>query len=133
MTDTVLDVAKEPCPDCGRPYTPRLSKLGGRSEDYLYSPEKGWVPPAILTFPLKSLSAIQETQLIQKEKGEIIVRYSLRPQAKLDLVQIDVDHIREGMLQLFGKAMAITFEEVDSFPRGPTGKFKWVECELDDI
>ena len=39
MTDTVLEVKQEPCPDCGRSYIPRLVKLGGRSEDYLYSPQ----------------------------------------------------------------------------------------------
>jgi phenylacetate-coenzyme A ligase PaaK-like adenylate-forming protein len=62
MTDTVLEAAEEICPDCGRPYIPRLVTLGGRSEDYVYSPRFGWIAPAIITYPLKALRYVKEIQ-----------------------------------------------------------------------
>ncbi len=133
MTDTVLDVKYEPCPDCNRPYTPRLIKLGGRSEDYLYSPQNGWVPPAILTYPFKALGAIQETQLLQREENQVVVHYSLQPEADASMVKSDLEHIRAGMHRLFGEEMRFHFEQVERFQRGPTGKFTWVICDLEEV
>ncbi len=68
MTDVALDTTLSLCPDCHRPYVPRFKKLAGRGEDYLFSPENGWIPPAIVTYPLKSLKAIQEVQFYQKQR-----------------------------------------------------------------
>lgn len=132
MTDNVLEAKQEPCPDCGRPYTPRLIKLGGRSGDYLYSIQNGWIPPAIITIPMKVLQAIQETQLFQREKYEVVIRYTVRPQADVSMVKTDFGHIQAGLHRLFGNETKIRFERIDDFPRGPTGKFKWIICELDE-
>lgn len=131
MTDVVLKIDHTPCPDCHRPYTPRLIELGGRTEDYLFSLENGWIPPAIVTYPLKSLKAIREIQFFQKEKTEICVRYTTFSQDE-DLLKYDFEHIRVGLHRLFGAGTSFKFELVDDFQRGPTGKFKWIICELEE-
>jgi phenylacetate-CoA ligase len=131
-TDTALEVNTDPCPGCDRPYTPRLIDLGGRIFDYLYSPQNGWIPPTLLTIPFRTLKAIFETQVIQSQKDELKVCYSVRPQVEPDLVKLDLDHIQAGLHRLFGNQMELRFEEVNHFPLEASGKFKWVMCELDE-
>lgn len=133
MTDAALQVEHQPCPDCGRSYVPRLLQLGGRKEDYLYSPQRGWIPPAIITYPLKSLHAIRELQFLQKEKDEVIIRYTVQTRANAASIKADLEQIQVGMYRLCGSETKFCYERVDDFPRGPTGKFKWVICELDEI
>ncbi|PKN98520.1 MAG: hypothetical protein CVU42_11915 [Chloroflexi bacterium HGW-Chloroflexi-4] len=125
MSDAILKFENTICPDCNRPYTPRLIEIGGRTEDYLYSIEKGWIPPAIVTYPLKSLKVINEIQFVQNEKSEIIIRYT-KPASKNELIQKDLDEIIDGINQLFGTNTRCKFEIVDGFERGVTGKFKWI-------
>lgn len=129
LTDQVTELVATPCPDCRRPYTPLL-QLSGRSEDFLYSPEKGWIPPALVTYPLKSLGAVREVQFVQREKDLLLVRYSLLAGHASALEQ-DLASIEAGLVRLFGAGMRLRFEQVDDFDRGPTGKFKWLVCELD--
>ncbi len=130
MTDVALDTTLSPCPDCHRPYVPRFKQLAGRVEDYLFSWENGWIPPAIVTYPLKSLKAIQEVQFYQKQETEIRVRYTVRPEDEC-MLEDDLVHVREGLARIFGKSMTFRFERVDGFERGPTGKFKWIINELE--
>jgi phenylacetate-CoA ligase len=132
MTDTVLKVDYTICPACHRPYTPRLIELGGRTEDFLFSLENGWIPPAIVTYPLKSLKVIREVQFFQKERAEICLRYTTLRQDD-DLLKHDLDVIKTGLHHIFGTGMSFKFEPVEGFQRGPTGKFKWVICELEEM
>ena len=119
------------CPDCLRPYTPRIIELGGRIEDYLFSPEKGWIRPAIVTYPLKSLQAVREMQFLQREKNRIRIRYTIDPSGIKNLEK-DLQSIRSGLFGIFGRDMDIRLEEVDDFKRGATGKYKWIVNEMED-
>lgn len=132
MTDTALKVDDTACPGCHRPYTPRLIELAGRAEDFLFSLENGWIPPAIVTFPLKSLRAIREVQLLQRERAEICVRYTTLSEDD-SLLKQEVEHVGEGLRRLFGAGMSFKFERVEEFERGATGKFKWIVCELEEM
>ncbi|MFH0794141.1 MAG: hypothetical protein V2A74_08935 [bacterium] len=132
MADTVNKHSQKPCPDCGRPYVPRMIELGGRSEDYLYSPEFGWIPPAIVTYPLKGLLEIREMQFRQSEKSEIRVLYTVRENGDEKGLVEELRHVEVDLYRLFGRRTKFRFEQVDDFPRGPTGKFKWIISELDE-
>ena len=129
MTDTVLEVANGTCPDCGRAYAPRLVQLGGRSEDYLYSPLNGWISPAIVTYPLKALQAIQEIQFTQKEKDILEVRFTVRPGRAL-LLETDLMHIEADLFRLFGEEMKFQFEQVEDFERSPSGNLSGSTANL---
>ena len=138
MTDTVARVDHAPCPDCHRPYTPRLIELGGRTEDYLFSPANGWIPPAIVTYPLKSLRTIREVQFVQRERDEICVRYAVIsreagvPERADGALERELEQLGAGLRDLFGADMRFKFEAVGEFERGATGKFKWIVCELEE-
>lgn len=130
MTDTAIQAKAAECDQCGRKYLPVLSTLCGRVEDYLYSPARGWIPPAILTYPLKGLKRIGETQLLQAEPGRLVIRYSVRRRGDEDYLADEIRHITVGFYELFGEHIDIDFERVESFPRTASGKFKWVVSEL---
>jgi phenylacetate-CoA ligase len=132
MTDTVLKAEDTPCPDCHRPYVPRLVELGGRTEDFLFSPDHGWIPPAIVTYPLKSLKAIRELQFVQKERAEIRVRYTTLSQDG-GVLERELEQIGAGLRGLFGAGMSFKYEKVEEFEKGATGKFKWIVCELEEV
>lgn len=128
MTDTVLQHTPEPCPACGRPYG-RLFELGGRREEYLYSPEHGWIPPAILTYPFKALKAIHEIQLVQSEPRSIRIRYTASADS-VALLPLEREQVEASLRQLVGREMILMWERVEEFARGPTGKFKWIVSSL---
>lgn len=132
MTDIVLENSHQLCPSCHRPYIPRLSKLGGRMEDFLYSSQNGWIAPAIITYPLKGLKNIREVQFIQNTKNEIVIRYTTFVNNGL-LYKDDLSQIEIGMHNIFGKDMIFKFEHINDFERGASGKFKWVICRLEEL
>lgn len=131
-TDSAIGaVSCEPCPDCGRAYAPRLGGIGGRIEDYLFSPEHGWIPPAIVTYPLKSLDLIREIQVVQVSREAILVRYRAQGNAGAAQLRSEEAGIRHGFLELLGMSVGVRFERVDDFERGPTGKFRWIVSKLE--
>lgn len=133
MSDTALQTETGVCPDCGRAYSPRLIELGGRWEDYLYSPQRGWIPPAIVTYALKSLHAIHEIQIVQNEKGALLVRHTVAPAAVAAAVEHERQIVAADLAHLFGPEMRVRFEQADGFARSATGKFRWIICQLDEM
>jgi phenylacetate-coenzyme A ligase PaaK-like adenylate-forming protein len=132
MADMAADLSRSKCPDCHRPYIPRIVELGGRREDYLFSSERGWVSPAIVTYPLKNLRALEEVQFYQADRGEIQLRYTSRRESTEEELQLEMHTLRQGLQRLFGPGTKFRFERVDGFSRGPTGKFKWIICTLEE-
>lgn len=132
LSDTVLESSFDECPDCGRAYWPRLISLGGRMEDYLFSPDNGWVPPAIVTYPLKSLCAISEIQFWQDEKDRIVLRYTAPETIAGTSLAAELRTIESDMRHILGKSIRLLFQRVDSFPKDGSGKFKWIVCKLDE-
>ena len=130
MTDTAGGVEDTPCPACKRPYTPIITGLDGRREDYLYSRERGWIAPAIVTYPLKQLREIQEVQFSQEDPDLIEVRYVLRSMATAESAEKDLSDVMKGLRRLMGDSIKIRTVKRDSIPRGPTGKFKWIVSRL---
>lgn len=124
MTDVVTSMDTTPCPRCGRPYTPRF-QLSGRSEDFLYSPQNGWIPPAIVTYPLKDLRAIGDIRFLQDEAADITVEYTVRSGFKQG-VNDEILMIGNGMREILGAELRLRFQEVQHIERNATGKFKWI-------
>lgn len=129
MTDIAATVEPEPCRACGRPYAPVMVELEGRQEDYLFSPGNGWIPPAIVTYPLKHLHNIQELQIHQSERDAITVNYVLRSQP--GSLPEELAAIEAGFSELLGRTVRVRFQQVDDLPRGRTGKYKWIVSKLD--
>jgi phenylacetate-CoA ligase len=130
MTDTVLDYSWEQCPECHRPYVPRLKEIGGRTEDFLFSRQRGWIPPAIITFPFKGLKGIRETQIFQTKPEELSIHFIADKNIPASVIDTDSQTIAAGMQRLFGTDITCRFVEVEQIPRSKSGKFKWVVSEL---
>lgn len=133
MSDTAQKTVAEPCPDCGRAYSPRLLEVSGRLEDYLFSPQHGWIPPAIVTYALKTLRQISNTQIVQRERDAVSVLYTVAQDGDAEALGRERDEVATGLRRLLGDDMKIHFERVDDFPRSATGKFPWIVCELDEL
>ena len=131
MTDTASGVKGSPCPDCHRAYTPVITGLDGRLEDYLFSRERGWIVPAIVTYPLKHLFHIQELQFNQDDPDSIVINYVARPDGETDQIASEMAAIETGMRELVGRSTHIKLRRVAGISRGPTGKYKWITSKLD--
>jgi phenylacetate-CoA ligase len=131
MTDTASGVETAPCSKCRRPYPLVLTGLDGRHEDYLYSRERGWIAPAIVTYPLKHLHCIQEVQFLQEKPDEVVLRYLARPGATDEMAAGELADIETGFHRLMGKGTRLRACQVKDLPRGPTGKYKWIISQLD--
>ncbi len=130
MTDTILEPSWDPCPICHRPYVPRFKTIGGRMEDFLFSSERGWIPPAIITYPFKGLHAIQETQIYQSQPEEIVINFMTEQETSSDLIRYDQEQILKGLIHLFGNSTRFRFNRTERIDRSPSGKFKWVVSSL---
>ena len=98
----------------------------------MYSPTNGWIPPAIIDLAFyQALKAIEETQFFQRERNRLVVRYTVSSRSNDFQLESDLRHISAGVYDLFGQDMIIQFERVEGFPRGITGKFKWIVSELE--
>lgn len=131
MTDSASGVETVPCAACKRPYATVINRIDGRREDYLFSRERGWVAPAIVTYPLKQLHDIRELQFHQEDPDTITLRYVLRPAATPEQATRELMEIETGLRRLIGKSTRLVFERVQEIPRSPTGKYKWIVSRLD--
>ncbi|HYG35766.1 MAG TPA: hypothetical protein VEC99_13330, partial [Clostridia bacterium] len=130
MTDAASGVESASCPKCRRPYTPILTGLEGRVEDYLYSRERGWIAPAIVTYPLKHLHCILEMQFEQQDEDNITLNYVLRPQVSQEAAQTELREIESGLRHLLGGGPRLHYRPVEDIRRGRTGKYKWIISRL---
>ena len=127
MTDAAIEYDEEICSYCHRPYFP-LIKIGGRTEDFLYSPERGWIPPAIVTYPLKKLRSVLEIRFVQTVANEIVIEYTKRNPS--DSLAADIKAINSGLKQILGEDIKLSYQEVGGFEKDKSGKFKWIVSTL---
>jgi phenylacetate-CoA ligase len=130
MSDVAEGLAAGPCPACGRSTIPRLKAVAGRMEDYLFSVDKGWIPPAIVTYPLKNAKYVREVQIVQNSKESVEVRYTASEICARDALLAETAEMKCLLQELMGLSTRIEFARVDGFERGPTGKFRWIVSTL---
>lgn len=126
MSDIVSGAEVKSCAACGRLAMPFAQHIQGRAEDYLFSPEKGWIPPAIVTYPLKSLRKIHEIQFYQEHPDSIELRYTAH--GAEDCTD-ELAEISSGLKKLLGN-VTIRPVRCDAFERGASGKLKWIISKL---
>lgn len=127
MSDRVTLAGSKACPACGRYADPLVLTVDGRAEDYLYSPVRGWIPPAIITYPLKHLQVVREMQLVQREKDSIELRYSTVGDTDESAEIADIAAGLESILT----GVTIVPVRYESLSRGGAGKFRWLVSELE--
>jgi len=132
MSDAVLEKSNSPCPDCGRPYVPRFIRIGGRMCDYIYSNEKGFIPPAVMTYPVRFAKTIRELQIHQSQADVLVLKYIPIESAKREEIESEFEEMRIKLAHVVGESMKIETIRVETLPRGRTGKFKWIVNELNE-
>ena len=127
MSDRIRVADSQVCPACGRYAAPLVLSVDGRAEDYLYSPVRGWIPPAIITYPLKHLQVVREIQLVQREKDTVELRYCTSDDSD---GAAEIAGIMAGLQSILAGVSIVPVQQV-SLSRGGTGKFRWIQSELD--
>jgi len=129
------DIASSPisseCEHCGRNYFPIVKRIEGRLEDFIVTPDGTIIPPAVITHPFKDLKTIKNTQLIQLDIDQILLRVS--PFEKnSDKSEKEINQLVNSLQEIFGSNMKIEIEIVDEIERTLTGKFRWIISKISD-
>lgn len=126
MSDVIAGARNTRCPSCGRIAMPLANAIEGRAEDYLFSPQRGWIPPAIVTYPLKALRRVNEMQFYQRVPDAVELRYTARTAAECTA---EIDEVCRGLRKILGD-VDIRPVRLEALERGRSGKLKWIVSEL---
>jgi phenylacetate-CoA ligase len=110
-----------PC-SCGRAL-PQLQSLEGRIDDVLYTSEGRRIGRLDPIF--KAQLPIREAQIIQESLNLVRVRYVPDPEFDQEAARSIVERLRARMGNI-----EVTLEPVNEIPRGASGKFRAVICNL---
>jgi phenylacetate-CoA ligase len=106
------------CP-CGRGGA-LVERITGRIEDIIVTPDGRYL--SRLDFVFKEMPNVKEAQLIQETPQSIRLRLVAGPAFS----QSDKDRIAANLMERAGSGIRLQFELVDSIPRLPNGKFRYV-------
>ncbi len=112
---------------CGRTL-PLIFPVETKMEDFIVNPEGRIISPSLLTFPLKEMKNIIETQIIQKSMDNIIVK--LVTLEKFN--QQDEKKFLEMLIGIIGKEMNISIEYVDKIFHTKNYKKRFVINEINN-
>lgn len=98
-----------------------VEKIIGREDDVLWTEEKGYIGRMDTAY--KGLEGIVKSQIIQKNKSQIIVRNIIDEQYTSQMNAKFIQNLKDRV----GSKINITVEIVDSIPLGPNGKFDAVK------
>jgi phenylacetate-CoA ligase len=125
-TGDIGALAADACP-CGRTL-PVLARVEGRKTDFVVAPDGRVLPGISVTHILRDIEGIRQFRVTQKTVDmfdiEIVPAesYSTRSEAQ----------IRDGLTRRLRTPVAVTFIYRDEIPSGPSGKFRYVVCEIAD-
>jgi len=112
---------------------PFLAGLQGRDDDFVIGANGRRFSPTILTFPFETAEGVEESQLVQRAPGRLLVRLVPAPGfsdrglgAARALIATDLE-------QRLGGGMSITFEIVECIRKGPNGKLRWIISEKENV
>lgn len=111
--------------DCGRESTV-IKQIEGRVEDFVITPENRKI--SRFDYIFKDTGGIKEAQIVQKNRGSIIIRIIPREYYSQDTEGL----LRKEIRARISSTIGVQFEYVDSIPREANGKFRAVISELDD-
>jgi len=114
----------DPC-SCGRGLV-MMDDVTTKAEDILTLKDGRVISPSVLTHPFKPLTSIEESQIVQEELDRIIVKIVPGRAFSMD----DRKHLVKELRERLGDEVRIDIEIVESCPRLPSGKFKWVVSKV---
>jgi phenylacetate-CoA ligase len=98
---------------------PIVNKIIGRTEDYLYSPERGKVTVSNISNVIKYLKGVRKLQIIQNDNDfSILVKYISDTKLEKEL--------RYELRYRLGEGIKISYKKVDEIEASKNGKFKMI-------
>ncbi len=120
MTNDMSAVKNGLC-SCGR-NLPLMDDVATKAEDLLTLKDGRLISPSVLTHPFKPLTSIIESQIIQEDLDNIVIKLV----TSSEFSQADEVELIHGLSERLGKDVNIRIEKVDFLTRTTSGKFKWV-------
>jgi phenylacetate-CoA ligase len=116
----------ERCP-CGRA-APLLGDIEGRVTDTLVTPEGNRVHGLGVMYVIRVLPGVARFQVVQDRRDRVIVR--IVPEEGANAMAIE-SAVRDGLAQVLGQTMQVSFEVVEELPVLPSGKMRAIVNLLD--
>lgn len=106
---------------CGR-FFPLMDDVATKNESIVTLPDGRLISPSVLTHPFKPMHNIVESQIIQKNIDELVVKIVRNKRYNED----DENKLLVAFNERLGKQINIKLKYVDSIPKEKSGKFRWV-------
>lgn len=113
---------------CGRGF-PLMKNVTTKDESIVTLPDGRLISPSVLTHPFKPMVNILESQIIQENKNEFIIKIVKNEKYS----QTDEDKLLSAFKERLGKDLIFKFEYVDEIPRTKNGKLKWVISKIKPV
>lgn len=125
---SLFDYNKE-C-ECGSPF-PLVKVIEGRSNDFIYSYEKGKVNLGNLSNSTKGVNGVVCFQIVQEKQDYVTLKIVTSSQYS----QKEENKFLSAIRERIGNSLEIELEYVDEIPREKSGKFQIVKnnLKLDDL
>ncbi len=107
---------------CGRTLG-RITRLDGRSNDLLYSTSGAAISGVIGTHTFKVVDGVEQFQIVQRRPGQVTIKIVRMAQYDPAVEEPKMDRIFREHL---GRDAEIEFRYVESIPRTPAGKARFV-------
>jgi len=124
-TEDVGQLSDTVCP-CGRGL-PMMEVVHGRSSDMLMTKDGRMIHPAFWTHTFFDMPEVEQFQITQKSYGHIAVSLVEREKLRPDQLASLERHIKHTM----GSDVNVEFEFLDVIPPRPSGKYRFVICEIE--
>ena len=120
MTNDMTAIKSDNC-SCGRAL-PLMEDVTTKAEDLLTLKDGRLISPSVLTHPLKPLTSIIESQIIQENLDDVVIKLVVSD----DFTDSHESELIHGLGERLGEGVNIRIEKVDELQRTSSGKFKWV-------
>jgi len=118
------------CERCGRNYYPVFTKVEGRLEDFIVTPQGTLIAPAIITHPFKDLKTIKDTQVVQESPDRVILRAIPWDKSDLQLFEAELSKLCQDLQEILGTDLQVKGEMTEEIERPKSGKFKWIQSSI---
>ena len=127
QTGDIGRVGTERCA-CGL-QSPYIDALQGRDDDMVIGSDGRRFAPTILTFPFETAEGVEESQIVQRGPGRLLIR--LVPAATYSDPQLRAarSFIRADLHKRLGGRVSIEFEITRRLEKDASGKFRWIATE----
>ena len=114
------------CP-CGREQ-PLLEAIEGRSHDLFLSPDGHRTALWGIDLPFRAMEGVRKFQVVQKSVSHIVVRAVKKDGPMSPVQRANVERVIKFAL---GGQFKIDYEYPDDIPIGPSGKYRYTICEIE--